>query len=54
MKKIILITWCIMIWILYAPAQTKPKPKEKTPAAIDINEMMKEAQKALGEYESGG
>lgn len=47
MKKIILIACYIMIWVLYVPAQTKPKPKEKAPAGSDIDQMMKEAQKAM-------
>lgn len=47
MKRIILIAWYILFSILYAQSQTKTKSTENAPGQQDIQQMMKEAQKAL-------
>jgi hypothetical protein len=47
MKKLLLFSMCVLFSVSYTQSQTKTKPAEKAPDQQDIQQMMKEAQKAL-------
>jgi tetratricopeptide (TPR) repeat protein len=47
MKKLLLFSICVLLSISYTQSQTKTKPAENAPEQQDIQQMMKEAQKAM-------